>query len=259
MTRVVLRWLVLAPTMWVALLGVYWFGFRTIDVRFETFAALAVVPAMQAAVLTWAVGGRPRGLRRVVPGIARLPFGSTAALVDAALLLAGVVFWSGGRLGFGSPGSVQIAWAATKTLAAGAFLLLAGSGPRNTWRLAVGTAAAIVGVSSFTGWIGELPALVTGTIGRLPLVFAYLVTYGAVVTVLVVLLLRLGHTWPENSVGRLLVECSVAALLTASLILVLNGFKYRVPMEPYRGLALFTASIAASALLFAAETPDSKD
>jgi hypothetical protein len=40
---------------------------------------------------------------------------------------------------------------------------------------------------------------------------------------------------------------------------VLNGFKYRVPMEPYRGLALFAASIASSALLFAAETPGSKD
>jgi hypothetical protein len=245
--------------MWLSLAAVYWFGFRTIDVRFETFAALVIVPAIQAAVLTWAIGGRPHGFARVLPAIKGLPFGSTAAVLDAGLLLAGLLFWTRSRFGFGTPGSVQVVWAATKTIAAGGFLVLARIRPPEPRRIVVGAAAIVVGVSGFTGWLGELPAVVAALIGRVPLILAYLVTYGASVALLVVLLLRLGRTWAAASVGRLLVDCCVAALLVSSLILVLNGFKYRVPMEPYRGLALFAASIASSALLFAAETPGSKD
>lgn len=258
MTRLLGRWIVLAPAMWLAVASVLWFGFRTIDLRFEVFAALMIVPALQAVALTWAIAGPPRALARVPGTIARLPFGATAAIVDSGMVLAGLILWSRSRLGFGFPGSLQVVWAATKAGAAGVILVMARDRRFSGRRLAAGVAAIAIGISGFADWLGEAPAFLVSLIGRLPLVLAYLLAYGSGVALVVVLLIRLGRMWPPNSVGRLLVESCVAAVLMASLVLVLNGFKYKVPMEPYRGVALLAASLAASALLYAAETPDSE-
>lgn len=259
MTRLLGRWAVLAPAMWVSVAAVLWFGFRTIDVRFEVFAALVIVPAVQAAALTWAMARRPIAVARISGDIRRLPFGSAAALVDVAMLAGGVLFWGGNRLGFGMPSSLQVVWAATKALAAGVFLLSRRDRESRATHVAAGLTAILIGASGFTTWLGALPGQIAGIVGHLPLVVAYLATYGLGLSLVVVLMLRLGRTRPANSTVRLLVECSVAAVLLAALVLVLNGFQYRVPMEPYRGLALLAASLAASALLLAAEMPATKD
>jgi hypothetical protein len=253
MRGLIARWIVLGPVMWLTLAAVLWCGFRTIDVRFETFAALMVVPAAQAVILTWAIRGTPRAMGQVISSIARLPFGSTAAILDLAMLLMGLVFWRQARLGFGVSSSLQIVWAATKAVAAGCLLFAGLRRSTTVLQAAVAVTAILLGLSGFTAWLGGLPFVLVRLVGRMPLVLAYVLTYGAAGTALVALLLRFAARQPAHGVRRRLVECAVGALLVAALVLVLNGFKYRIPMEPYRGLALLAASIAASAMLFAAE------
>jgi hypothetical protein len=259
MTGLITRWIVLGPVMWLTLAAVLWFGFRTVDVRFEIFAALMVVPAAQAAVLTWAIRGMPRGLGRVPSTIARLPLGSTAAVVDVAILGLGLLFWRHGRLGLGASSSLQIVWAATKAVAAGCLLFVGLRRSTAVLQSAVAVIAILLGFSALTPWLGALPHVLVRLVGRMPLVAAYVLAYGGSGAALIALLLRFAARQPVHGVRRLLVEGAAASLLVAGLVLTLNAFKYRIPMEPYRGLALLAASIAASAMLFAAEQSGESD
>jgi hypothetical protein len=257
MSHLLRRWTVLLPAMFVSWALLLWYGFNRVDLRFEAFAALLVVPLAQAAVLSWATRGWSWTTPPLWREISALPFAATSLVVDLAIVAAGVVASQHPMMGIAARGSVQVAWAGTKAIVAGLLLAYGLGGPHRGSRwliVALAIEAIALGTSAFTGWLVALPSTVHVLVRRLPITFQVLIPHAALWSLVVLTILALVSRTRATiaSVARLL-DLAVAALVVVGVAVLLTGFNYGSLQEPARSIALLAASVAASCVLLAAQ------
>lgn len=258
MKRFLRLWLVLCPALVIATVAISVAGFRHVDLTFDYFVQLTVVPVIQAAVLAGA--GRGSGAVQMIGtigAIARHPLVVPVLAMDAALLSSGWILRTHPLWGLSGFASVHTTWIGTKAIGASAFLLYgarrAATSPqrRPARRIALvaGFAACVLalGVNAFWPWIERVPTLLLD--GR-PLLVRWLVAYGVLFTAwLAAALAAADALRASRPHAAWLLEAAVGAAFASAIVLVLSGYQRQYPAGVWLAAARTGASLSASFLL----------
>lgn len=275
MRRLFAFWGVLAIAMPLATIGSSFLLFRHVDLTFEAFGALVVIPPFQALVLTWATAPPYRDPPRRVWTYLTTPMLALPVLcIDGALLPFGWLLWDWPLVGLTGASSLQAPWFAIKALMAGAWLLWSGSagdvhrvgGPQDShhdgqargrggrgggWLLLFGMWLLAIGLHPWFAWLPFIESTLTGAhalgqpevLARLELGVVLPVAFFLVALKAGAVLVRrvppLERAW----------DTALALCVIGTLSVVLNTFLYGALLEPYRSVWLTSASAATTLFL----------
>lgn len=222
--------------------------FRHADLRFETFAANHIVPALQAAVLGWWTSrpswrrGRPHLRSALADPLAPVVLG-----LEAAVLVAALLFRRHPMIGIAVGSPVLTAWVGTKLLVtAAAFLLVARAGA--SWRIGMAALVlAALGAQAFWPWS---QALVQAALPRVPTVLRWLAIDVPLFGVILLVVL----TASDRLAGapRAWVHAALASFTVAALITVVSFFLRPYFVEPWGALVRLAISLSSAAMLVGA-------
>lgn len=230
--------------------------FRHVDLRFEIFAQIMIVPVCQAVLLAWLLGdiSASRWIGSWASALRRRPSVAAFLLVDFALLGAGW-WWSGpGWFDLTQAGSIAGRYTGVKVLAAS--LLVIQAGIAGNWsrgeRAAVvlfGMGLGAYGTDYFSSWLEPLPGLL---LPAWPALRSKFLVYGALFVTTILLLLKIETIWKRRSAhaGSILSSATAMALLGA-LVVVVHSFNRQFLLPPWSGVASTCAFLAISAILAA--------
>jgi hypothetical protein len=246
-------WLVLTLALIPATLAITLGLFRTVDLTDkEIFASLAV-PAFQAVVLSSA-GDQPGRWPHVWAEVLAHRLVRPILLIDAVMLSLGLVLWRSPQIGI-PLAPIQRHWVGIKLMAAAFFLASQVRGGANDGRrrgalAALALALAAVGLNAFTPWILAATLHVPNAINRQPLPLLWLEWFGAIFTVVLLLVLRsMPAIARASATAARLAAAATILLFWATLALLTNGSASLLPVLPWAPIAVVAAS--ASATLFA--------
>jgi hypothetical protein len=249
-------WIVLFVTVAAVTVLMSVFVFRHIDLRYEMFAGLLIVPGVQALVLHLAAR-RPDAvaIREAAVSAWRHPLVRPVIVLDCLLLGLGWLAWRHPSLGLAGSISVQPAWMGTKAVAASAFFVPVLVRRAPWWERGVlGTFAAGlcgIGLAAFWPWLQALPeVLFPAATSRLTVGLRLLLAYGGLFVTAVVLLLGtapvLRRRWPPLA---LCCDAALALVLLVGVIVVVHFYLRPWVEEPWRSVAMTSGSLASTLLL----------
>jgi KDO2-lipid IV(A) lauroyltransferase len=244
-------WLLLGAAGAVASLAVAWAGFRHFDLRLQVFAALLLVPVVQAVAVGWARGASWRPVRESFAVVARDPLAIVLGLLQVAVLV--VSWWQPRHAMLGAQGGGRLLHLATFLSLAGAAILLGVHAARRRALLPAlcAVACAALAVDVYRPWYADLGPTLWPQ-GRPPLLRA-LVVHGPLLAGAFAALLALARRLARlDAPAGVLVEAAAACAFAALLIVLLNGFLRPYLAAPYTGGVRTAASLGAFALLLAA-------
>jgi hypothetical protein len=258
MGRVIKYWIGLGTIAAVTTYGGMFLIFQHIDLTFLQFAALLCAPLFQAVVVTWRQNRPAEATTALARSVAGHPLASPVLVLDAVLLGAGIIWWDARLIGLGAAVGVQSTWTVAKAVVATAFLsrvMLRASGrDRLTMLMAVVPPLALVfALDPSTSWLAAGFPWARDFLPSGSEVVQRLVYYGVLILTLLVLTLRgarvLGATFPDAAA---LLQVTVAGALVVAVMVILATFNLPVVVQPWLGVAMFGASVAASSVLLAA-------
>jgi hypothetical protein len=254
MKRFFLIWLACWVVNLLATLAISVGWYRHVDLRFETFAANQIVPALQAAVLGWLLS-RPDWRAGVVHLRAALrhPLAQIVLLLDVAVIGASLYAHDHPLIGIARESPGPPVWLATKLGAAGLALLVCAW--RTGWRpwSWVATALVLIGLAVETSWRWD-EALVSLAWPGLPTAWRWLLLDIPAFCVIVWLVLRAADDAPPNVPARAWMSAALVIFGVVAVIAGVSWFLRPFFVEPWGTLARVAASISASCLLVAALT-----
>jgi hypothetical protein len=263
MKRLLALWLVLVVAFQSATALTAWFLFHHIDLTFQAFFMLAIIPPVQALAIAWVLapdGAAP--LAAACRRAAREPMVGPVLALDGVMVVGGWLLFSHQWIGLAGQPSLQLSWVAIKAVAGGLCLITAGfraswSGPAGhrqgtgqAWLILAGMMIALAGVNEWYPWLSHLPSLLS--IGRAdqPTIVIWGEVYGPLFVIGLTIALK-----ASGAVARLrpaiapLWEAALALTCAAALFIVMNLFLRRTPIDPYRSLAITGGSLAATLFL----------
>jgi KDO2-lipid IV(A) lauroyltransferase len=244
-------WLVLMAAGALASLGVAFGVFRHFDLRLQVFAAILLVPVLQAALVAWARGASWRPARDAFLVVARDPLAIALGLLELGVLA--VSWWQPRHPTLGAHQGGWLLHLATFVSLAGAAILLGVHAARRRVLLALLCAVACAALAADVYWpwyVDLAPTLWPG--GRPPLL-RVLVVHGPLTLGAFAALLALSSRLARvEAPAGLLVEAATAGAFAALLLVLLNGFMRPYLAAPYTGWVRTAASLGGLALLLAA-------
>jgi hypothetical protein len=257
MARFLIFWLVLGVAQLATRAAVSRFYFHVLDLRFEVFFQLIVVPAFQALLVCAALPVRRPVTRRAAwTAAAREPSVAVFLVLDVLVL---VLAWALR----GHPWFLPATLAAAQALAAGVLLIVFAlgrrfSGSERAWLLLAGVAALAYAVDFGVGWIAALPGYVFARKSRFLrslLLYPPLFFLGVVFLLKVEAIFR--SRWPAPA--QVLDSAPAFAVATGT-VAVLNFYWRPFLVEPWTSVArtgafLAVASLFASLLLLLRSKP----
>jgi hypothetical protein len=257
MARFLILWVVLGVAQLATRVGVSRFYFHVLDLRFEVFFDLVVVPAFQALLVCAALPLR-RPVTRWAAWIvaAREPLVALFLVADILVL---VFAWALA----GHPWFLPASLAAAQALAAGVLLIVLAlgrrfSGGERAWLLLAGIAALAYAMDFGVGWIAALPGYVFARKSRF---LRSLLVYPPLFLLAIVFLLKVEaifrSRWPAPA--QVLDSAPAFAVATGT-VAVLNFYWRPFLVEPWTSVArtgafLAVASLFASLLLMLRSKP----
>jgi hypothetical protein len=264
MRRYLAFWITCTVTLVVVSLLAAFVAFRRVDLRYEAFVAIVVIPAVQALAL--AATTSRRGLRTIAASFGsawRHPSIRAVLVLDVALiglglladvgrsmpvLLAGIsVRWMGVKLAVasvvfcesvftGRPASHDSAWSLDRA-----------------WLLVISAALLALAAASVIAPVALAPDdLALRLWPRMPTVLRWSMVYATLFGGFLAIALRSSTALSKVSgASAALVETALGFVGLASMIVVLNIFLRPEVREPWSGLAIACGSFAATLILAA--------
>lgn len=227
MHRVLRLWAILFPVFVLADQATALAGFRHLDLTFERFVALAVVPLVQAMTLAALRAARPRGGTPSVPAVGSRGRRLVVALVVADLVLLELAWAPIGLLARVDRFALLRLLVAVQALAgalAAATLALDRRLVRRqrVWLLPVGAVLAGTGASGLVDWVSALAALLRSA---LPEQVVRLLFVALPFVVGVVALAALRGAWEgRHLLAARLLDWALAGAVGLALVVALNRF-----------------------------------
>jgi len=245
--RFLIFWLVLGIVQLLVGGGISLFLFRFLDLGFEFFAQLFLVPAFQALLLCAALPDTPLVSRRTAWMAAwGEPWIAVFLIVDMLVI---VLAW-GLR---GHPWFLPRSLAAIQAFAAGLLLVALARGRRfssreRAWLLAAGVGVLAYSLDFIFGWIAAFPDVILAGKGRL---VRWLCFYPALFSMAIFFLFKVEEIfrrrWPAPAQ---VLDAAPAFAVAGATIVVLNIYWRPYLVEPWASLAR-TGSFLTVACLFA--------
>jgi hypothetical protein len=240
MRRFLGLWLLLTPVLAIATFGVSIGVYRRIDVRFDVFLRIALVPMVQAAVLALLDGGAGRLRTRLAAAWSRRS--ARALFAGGGIAIAGATALSlGEALGSWRGSSLLLVAVALALAAAAVLLALARQGDRGLL-LAGALWLCLLAASSVVPWLGWLAERAPG-----PPLLRWLMVHGSAWLLTIELGLRVGAALDRRCAGAgSYLDAAVAVAFAGGLVVAL-GFLLRFYLvSPWDVIA--PALLASSAL-----------
>ena len=255
MRRFLLLWMCLGACVAVVTVLVSVLVFHRVDLRYQAFLEVLLIPTFQAAIVAWLTATRGLGgILRVIRDTVDHPVVLVVLLANATLLVVGWAAPLEPHVGIAGAGRVHLGWAGLETLAAALIALAtagrgAGRGAR-VW-LCLGAASLLVaGSSAFSPWVSGLETLAPV---RLPTVLKWALVYGAVAGVVIALVLGLGGVLERWSrAAGFWVDAAVATAFLAALVVASSFFLHPYLLEPWASVVRTGASLAGTFVLVGA-------
>jgi hypothetical protein len=263
MRRFLLLWLCMAITLGMTSLAVSLVVYRHLDLGYVTLVHLLVIPAFQAVVVSW-VGNR-WGLSDIAWAARETRQHSLIVIIvvlDALVLLVGLVSDDQSMLALAAPRSLQPYWAALKAFAAGALLILGCRGSeenagRKAWILGLAACLLALGIEPIVPWLRRLPEIISGVHAE---TIRWLFSFGGFWALVMVFLVMAGSVVRRGSrLAAFYLDLSAACLFAIGLIVPLNIFLRPFLMEPWSSIVTVLASTGATAALGASILGMSRD
>jgi hypothetical protein len=218
--------------------------FRKVDLRFNAFLALALIPAFQAGVFMWVT--RDPAARTMAAAFAVFGNRLAVAIVLADLLILALTLIL-------APGMFRLVSGAHALAGAAALFFTAmrrGNQARNrTWVVLTATGLLLYGVSGFWNWLALLPDL----FGDSAKVLRWAAAYGPLfIIALAVLLLTARALEPRSLPAAGWMEIAVALLLVGAIVIVSNIFLHPFLTRPWRIVESALAWASVTSMILAA-------
>jgi hypothetical protein len=247
-------WVVLTLPLILATIALSVGLFHTIDVTDNAIFSVVAIPALQATVLV-SPAGRPGRWMHLCAEVLAHPLTRPILWIDALMLSAGLMLWQNSHIGI-ARAPIQRHWVGTKLIAAAVFLVGQRPGRAADRRRRDGALAALavalgaVGLNAFTPWILTSTLWMPDALNRQPLPLLWLEVYGAIFTIVLLLVLSCMPAIARTSpTAARLAGTATIVLFWAMLAVLTNGSASLQPVLPWAPLAVLAAS--ASATLFA--------
>jgi hypothetical protein len=232
--------------------------FRHFDLRYVTLVQLLIIPTVQALVVGWV---------RCQWSLSQLARAAGAALRQrslTALLILDLGVLCIDSLGGWFTGDIAedrvrlvATWSALKAAGAGALLLAAllrahGGWRQRPWLVALAVWALAVAAEPMFHWLGATPDLLNGLV---PKAVRWLVTYGGMAAIGLIVLVRSASTVRDTDpVAAFLLDLTATLLFAMMLVVVLNVSLHPFLTEPWATMVAVMAllggsSVCAGALL----------
>lgn len=246
MKRLIKIWLVLFPAYLFAHVVVTVLGFKSIDLRFEVFAQIILVPSVQSVWLWWAMhqwsDGSWQNLKRELGKRQQLI--AALLLVDCAILVPSWLLVGGStRPGLIPWDKLPTYYAGVKGLAAGVASLFlvykrAWSARERAWLLALAIGLTGYALDCFANWLAPLVETVSQrALASLPLLLQWLFLYGFLFVTSVLLLFKIQKIWTgQSALAAAMLDGALAFAWIAALVVVLGFFNRPYLVAPWSTL-----------------------
>ena len=253
MKQLIKIWLVLFLSHLFARVTFTYLGFRRIDLRFEVFVQLILVPVFQALVLWWIVYQiNPKSVLVALRGaIKERPFLGTLLLIDCLLIAAGWSMRNRRWADLTREESVASYYTGLKGLAAGTLTIFSGwtrqwSTGERLWLFIFGIGLSAYGSDYFLGWLQPIPDLLYP---EWPLLFRWVFVYGLLFLVSIAMLLKIETIWSRRfPTPALILSCATAFALLAATVVVINTFNKPYLSPPWSVFIKTCAFLSMSAV-----------
>jgi len=253
--RFLLLWVCLALALTVVTVLVSLLIFHKIDVRYQSFLELALIPTFQAAVVAWLTSTFGfAGIMRAVRETLGLRLAVLVLALNVAVLVVGWVARTEPHIGLVGAAGVHLRWAGVQTLAAAMLVLVAvprfRSRKEQAWLWLGAACLLVVGSNAFSPWLHRLEALVPA---RFPTVLNWTLVYGATLVVVMILVLGVGGVLAHRSdLAGFHVDVAVAAGFFVALVVAASFFLHPYLLEPWASVVRTALSMAAGFMLIGA-------
>ncbi len=226
MARFLVVWACLTAALAVTTAVLSFAVFRHLDLRYVALVHLLAIPVVQALAVGWVRGEWSLSQQaRAVRAALRHRWFAALLLLDLGVL-AGDHLGSGFAIGAAEDRvALTTWWPALQAAAAGALLLVAlprahGGWRRRPWLLALAVGALAIAGEPWCRWLEAAPDLLPGL---LPTAGRWLVTYGGMAAIGLIVLVRSAATVRDaDPVAAFLLDLAAALLFALMLVLVLS-------------------------------------
>lgn len=242
MRQLIKIWLVLFVAHLLSRTAISLIAFQNLDLRFEVFAQVILVPTVQALALWWFVYEvRPQSsVTTLKASVARQPLLAVFLLVDCVVLLLGWFIQSQSWSDFANPRSMPSLYAGAKALAGGLLMIMVTlqrpwtSGER-LWCFLFGAGLALYGSDYFFHGLSRMPDLF---FPNLPLLWRWILVYGTLFVLAIAALLKIESIWTRRSLASAtFLNWAVGFALLSAMIVVLGSYNLPYLLAPWSTLA----------------------
>jgi hypothetical protein len=253
MKRFLLLWVLLTVVLGATAVAISLVFFHHVDLRYEAFLELLLIPAFQVAILMWARNEwSPAGIATAARESCRHPLIFSLVLADLAILALAWALWDRPLVGIAAQPGLLPSWTAIKIAAAGVILAALAFSPlhstnQRAWLGLTAALALALSLATWVSWLRLLPALLPG---KLPTVLRWLAAYGTMYLLTMAAMLGTGSILSRRS--RLAVFPLNAAAgfgFVVALVVAANIFLRPFIPEPWASVTRTCLSLAATGTL----------
>ncbi len=253
MKRIIALWFIFFVTNLLARPAINYFVFNHVDVRYESYVQLVVVPLAEALVLAAALGLiTRRSVLIPLKAIGKPTSAGLFLLVDGLVLLLTLMPGLPEWIGLDQPTGFANYYIGGKAVAGG-ILVVWGSFHRGwtdwdrRWLMLIGVVLCAHGIDYFMPW---LAALSRPFVANWALLVGWLLFYGPLFGVVILLLTRLETIWNRHSAeAGFMVRYAALFAVVGATIVALNVFNRPYLQEPWASVAKACAYLAVTAVV----------
>jgi len=254
MNRILRIWVLLFIANLAARPAISYLGFYHVDVRYEAFVQLVVLPIVQTLVLAAFVGAIT--WRSLFSPLARLrqdPVLSLFVIVDGILLLISLMPGLPDWMRLTAPQGLGGFYGALKAIAAGALAVAAcfriEKASQRRWLMVFGVSLCAYGLDYFIGWLSPLSALF---FPGWPVLFQWMFFYGPIFAIAMVLAGQVESIWAARCPDAGFILRYAAALASlATVVVALAYFNRSFIPYPWDTVVKILSFLSLTALVLA--------
>ncbi len=252
MKRIIALWFILFVTNLLAPPAINYFIFFHVDVRYEAYVQLVVVPLAEVLVLAAALGLITRSVLIPLKAIGKPTATGLFLLVDGLVLLLTLMPGLPEWIRLDQPTGFADYYIGGKAVAGG-ILVVWGSFHRQwtdwdrRWLMLIGVVLCAHGIDYFMPW---LAALSRPFVANWALLVGWLLFYGPLFGVVILLLARLETIWNRHSAeAGFMVRYAAMFAVVGATIVALNVFNRPYLLEPWASVAKACAYLTLTAVV----------